>query len=252
MLIDTHAHINDERLLPLAADIHAGLPEKGIESLVVVGYDCPSSETAAALAAEYPRYYASVGIHPHDADSATKEDYEYFERVSAFDKVVAIGEIGLDYYYDLSDREAQKRVFAEQIELGHALKKPMIFHVRDAYGDALKILKDNASKLEYGGVMHCYGGSGEMMREFIKLGLHIAFGGAVTFKNFSKADVVKAVPRGRLLLETDCPYMTPVPYRGKTNLPEYILLVRDKIQEWREDISVEETTYKNAKELFNI
>ena len=165
---------------------------------------------------------------------------------------MAIGEIGLDYYYDLSDRDVQKRVFHEQIELAHSLKKPMIFHIRDAYGDALQILKEHRGDLEYGGVMHCYGGSTEMMREFVKLGLHIAFGGAVTFKSFGKAEVVKAVPADRLLLETDCPYMTPVPFRGKDNIPEYIAFVRDKIQEWRTDISVEEVTSENARTLFKL
>ena len=252
MLIDTHAHINDERLLPKAAEIHATLGEKGLESVVVVGYDRPSSECAVALSAEYERFYAAVGIHPHDSKSASAEDYDRFTDLCKLQKTVAFGEIGLDYYYDLSDRAIQQKVFREQIELAHFLKKPMIFHVRDAYGDALKILKENAANLEYGGVMHCFGGSAEMMREFVKLGLHIAFGGAVTFKNFGKADVVKAVPKDRLLLETDCPYMTPVPYRGKDNLPEYIGLVRDKIQEWREDEDVEKITSENAVKLFNL
>lgn len=252
MLIDTHAHINDERLLPRAAEIHESMPEKGIESLIVVGYERPSSESAVELSLKYPRFYAAVGIHPHDSKTASIEDYDRFKELSELLKTVAIGEIGLDYYYDLSDRDVQKRVFHEQIELAHSLKKPMIFHIRDAYGDALQILKEHRGDLEYGGVMHCYGGSTEMMREFVKLGLHIAFGGAVTFKNFGKAEVVKAVPADRLLLETDCPYMTPVPFRGKDNIPEYIAFVRDKIQEWRTDISVEEVTSENARTLFKL
>ena len=252
MLIDTHAHVNDERLLPFAADIHDGLHAAGIEKAVVVGFDRDSSKDAVRLADSYEAYYASVGIHPHDSDSASNGDYALFEELAKQPKCVAIGEIGLDYYYDLSDRETQKRVFAEQIELAYSLKKPIIVHVRDAYGDALSILKGYASRLAYSGVMHCYSGSAESMREFVRLGLYIAFGGAVTFKNFSKSDVVRAVPAERLLLETDCPYMTPVPFRGKDNRPEYIGLVRDKIQEWRQDICVEEVTYKNAKILFNI
>lgn len=252
MLIDTHAHVNDERLLPFAADIHDGLKAAGIEKVIVAGYDRASSERAVELSREYPAYYSSVGIHPHDSRLAAADDYALFEALSADPKCVAIGETGLDYYYDLSERETQKRVFAEHIELAYSLKKPIIIHVRDAYGDALKLLKDNSGLLTYGGVMHCFGGSAETMREFVKLGLYIAFGGAVTFKNFAKADVVKAVLAERLLLETDCPYMTPVPFRGKDNRPEYIGLVRDKIQEWRQDICVEEVTYKNAKTLFNI
>ena len=252
MLIDTHAHINDDRLLPRAAEIHAGLAEKGLESLIVVGYDRESSECAVRLSTEFKHYFAAVGVHPHDAKSVKEEDYLRFEELSRLPKTVAIGEIGLDYYYDLSDREVQKRVFRRQIELAHSLKKPMIFHVRDAYGDALSILKEERGKLEYGGVMHCFGGSAEMMKEFVGLGLYIAFGGAVTFKNFGKADVVRQVPAERLLIETDCPYMTPVPHRGKENLPEYISLVKDKIQEWREDILVAETTTENARRLFKI
>lgn len=252
MLIDTHAHVNDERLMPFAADIHDGLKDAGIEKVVVAGYDRASSERAVLLSREYPAYYASVGIHPHDSDSASADYYALFGKLAADPKCVAIGEIGLDYYYDLSEREIQKKVFAEQIELAYSLKKPIIIHVRDAYGDALKILRDSSKLLAYGGVMHCFGGSAEVMREAVGLGLYIAFGGAVTFKNFAKSDVVRAVPAERLLLETDCPYMTPVPFRGKDNRPEYIGLVRDKIQEWRQDIDVEEVTCKNAKTLFNI
>ncbi|MBO7155848.1 MAG: TatD family hydrolase, partial [Clostridia bacterium] len=184
--------------------------------------------------------------------TATQEDYLYFEKVSTKKKVLAIGEIGLDFYYDLSDRDVQKRVFIEQLELANALKLPVVMHVRDAYGLAYEILKEHNALLNNGGIMHCYAGSLEMLPQFMDLGLHVSFGGVVTFKNFGKAEVVKAVPQDRLLLETDCPYMTPVPFRGKTNMPEYVSLVRDKIQEWRDDINVEEVTTRNAKRFFNI
>lgn len=252
MIIDTHAHLNDERLVPLAQEIMGTMQEKGLGAIINVGYDRPSSELALKQAREYENLYAVVGIHPHDAKAQTQDDYRYFESVSQDKKVVAIGEIGLDFYYDLSDRDVQKRVFVEQLELAHALKLPVVMHVRDAYGLALEILKENKRFLEYSGVMHCYAGSKELLKEFVDLGLYASFGGVTTFKNFGKAEVVKYCPSDRLLLETDCPYMTPVPYRGKTNMPEYITLVRDKIQEWRDDVDVESVTTRNARSLFKI
>ena len=252
MIIDTHAHLNDERLVPLAQEIMGTMQEKGLGAIINVGYDRPSSELALKQAREYENLYAVVGIHPHDAKAQTQDDYRYFESVSQDKKVVAIGEIGLDFYYDLSDRDVQKRVFVEQLELAHALKLPVVMHVRDAYGLALEILKENKRFLEYSGVMHCYAGSKELLKEFVDLGLYASFGGVTTFKNFGKAEVVKYCPSDRLLLETDCPYMTPVPYRGKTNMPEYIILVRDKIQEWRDDVDVESVTTRNARSLFKI
>ncbi len=251
MLIDTHAHLNDERLLPLVPNIIGTMEEKGLESIVNVGYDRASSELALKQAEEYRNLYAVVGIHPHDAKTATEDDYRYFESVSTRQKVVALGEIGLDFYYDLSERDVQQRVFIEQLELAHFLKLPIVMHVRDAYGLALEILKERKHLLEYGGVMHCYAGSLELMKEFNKLDLYYSFGGVTTFKNFGKEEVIKACPKDRLMLETDCPYMTPVPYRGKTNMPEYISLVRDKIQSWRLE-DVEEITTQNAKRFFKI
>ena len=252
MIIDTHAHLNDERLSPLIGEIMGTMQTKGLGAIINVGYDRPSSELALAQAREYDNLYAVVGIHPHDAKAQTGDDYTYFESVSKDKKVVAIGEIGLDLYYDLSDREVQKRVFIEQLELAHSLQLPVVMHVRDAYGLALEILKENKRFLEHSGVMHCYAGSKELLKEFVDLGLYASFGGVTTFKNFGKAEVVKYCPADRLLLETDCPYMTPVPYRGKTNMPEYITLVRDKIQEWRDDIDVENVTTQNARRLFKI
>ncbi len=252
MIIDTHAHLNDERLYPIRADIVSSMERNGLEAIINVGYDRPSSELALSIAEEYENLYAVVGIHPHDAKSATIDDYRYFESISANKKVVALGEIGLDFYYDLSDRDVQKKVFVEQLELAHSLKLPVVMHVRDAYGLALEILKENKRFLEYGGVMHCYAGSKELLKDFVDLGLHASFGGVITFKNFQKSEVVKSCPEDRLLLETDCPYMTPVPYRGKTNLPEYITYVKDKIQEWRPEMEVERVTTENAKRLFKI
>ena len=201
MIIDTHAHLNDERLYPIRADIVSSMERNGLEAIINVGYDRPSSELALSIAEEYENLYAVVGIHPHDAKSATIDDYRYFESISANKKVVALGEIGLDFYYDLSDRDVQKKVFVEQLELAHSLKLPVVMHVRDAYGLALEILKENKRFLEHGGVMHCYAGSKELLKDFVDLGLYASFGGVITFKNFQKAEVVKSCPEDRLLLE---------------------------------------------------
>lgn len=252
MLIDTHAHLNDPALLPLAEEIAAARADRGPDVIVNVGYDVPSSFTAVELARRYAGFYAVVGIHPHDSKSATAEDYRALSELASDPKVRAYGEIGLDYHYDLSERETQRRVFAEQLELADSLRLPVVLHIREAHGDALKILKENRRYVNRGGIVHCYSGSKELIREYLAYDFCFSFGGAVTFKNFGKADVVLAVPRDKLLIETDCPYMTPVPYRGKTNLPEYIRFVRDKIQEWMPDADVEMLTANNAKMIYGI
>lgn len=252
LLIDSHAHLNDEKLLPLAGEIHDTMERDGLRAIINVGYDRESSECAYKLT-EYENYFAAVGIHPHDAKTATQGDYERFAELVTRDKVVAIGEIGLDFYYDLSPREVQERVFIEQLDLAHSLKMPVIIHLRDAYGAMLKLLKDNKKLTEYGILLHCYSGSKEILTELAKLGAYFSFGGAITFKNATdKPDVVRATPKDRLLLETDCPYMTPVPYRGKTNEPKYVNLVADKVSEIlsvsREEVA--ETTARNTVEFF--
>ncbi|MDD3946356.1 MAG: TatD family hydrolase [Clostridia bacterium] len=252
MLIDTHAHINDERLLPHAESIALSMPQDNLSHIINVGYDRESSETAFTLAARYGKMFAAVGIHPHDAKSATQDDYDRFCAMAKDPKVVAYGEIGLDYYYDLSDRATQKKVFCEQLELAQGLKKPVIIHLRDAYSDMLSLLKNNPTKLEYGFILHCYSGSAEMVREFAKLEAYFSFGGAVTFKNANKEPVVRAVPKEKLMLETDCPYMTPVPYRGKDNYPKYISLVSDKIQQWFPDRDIPQLTSGNARRFFKL
>lgn len=250
MLIDTHAHINDNRLLPSAAEIARDMPKDGLSHIINVGYDRQSSEDAVALAANYSGMYAAVGIHPHDSRLATQADYDRFEAMSAMPKVVAYGEIGLDYYYDHSDRDTQKRVFCEQLEVAQSVQKPVVIHLRDAYGDMLILLKDNLNKLDNGFVLHCYSGSADMAKEYAKLGAYFSFGGAITFKNSNKEGVLRAIPQDKIMLETDCPYMTPVPHRGKDNLPKYINLVSDKMQQWFPNIDIAALTSDNAKRFF--
>ncbi|MEG2450520.1 MAG: TatD family hydrolase [Clostridia bacterium] len=252
-IIDTHCHLNDERLWNDHEGLISGLSTYGIESVVCVGYDTASSKMSFDLATKFDAVYAAVGIHPHDSKTATDDDYSQFKGFSTNKKVVAIGEIGLDYFYDLSPRDDQKRVFVEQLELADSVNLPVILHIRDAYEDARAILFDNKNKLNNGFVLHCYSGSPEYVKIFDKLDAFYSFGGAITFKNARRnLEAMMAVPKDRLLLETDCPYMTPTPYRGQTNLPKYINLVADKMAD---ELKIEraelvEKTTLNAKTLF--
>ncbi len=255
MIIDSHAHLNDEKLLPYVDEIVSGMKSDNIKAIINVGYDRESSETSYLLAKKYPDIYAAVGIHPHDASKATIDDYNRFADLIKDKKVVAIGEIGLDFYYDYSPREVQEKVFLEQLDLAYNMHAPTIIHLRDAYQLMYNLLKENKHKLAYGAVLHCYSGSKEMLKEFAKLDLYFSFGGAVTFKNATeKPEILRSMPIEKLMLETDCPYMTPVPYRGKINLPKYINLVSEKVAEIlgmdREDL--ERITVKNTERFFNL
>ena len=253
MLIDTHCHLNDEKLLCDVDRIVDDFAKDNLESAICVGYDMPSSELAVTLANKYGKVYAAVGVHPHDADTLDDEACQRLLELTKDGKVVGFGEIGLDYYYDLSEREVQKSAFAKQIELANQASLPVVLHVRDAYEDTRKILFDMRNYIQNGLLLHCYSGSSEYVKIFDKLGAYYAFGGAITFKNAKhNLESLAVVAKDRLLLETDCPYMTPVPYRGKTNEPRYVALVAQKAAEAL-GVSVEEIeniTTQNAKRLF--
>ncbi|MDE6302511.1 MAG: TatD family hydrolase [Clostridia bacterium] len=253
MLIDTHCHLNDEKLLPEADGIISNFGKHGIESAICVGYDMPSSEKAAELADKYENLYAAIGIHPHDATTADYDKYERLATLSSSPKVVAIGEIGLDYHYDLSPRAIQKGAFREQIELADTLGLPIVLHVREAYEDTRQILFESRRYINNGLLLHCYSGSSEFVKIFSELDAYFAFGGAITFNNAKhNLEAMKTVSLDRLLFETDCPYMTPVPFRGKTNKPEYVNLVADKAAEvlGKDRTELEKITTENAKRLF--
>ncbi len=253
MLIDTHCHLNDEKLLCNADRIVASFKDDGLESAICVGYDMPSSECAVTLAEKFEEIYAAVGVHPHDADTLDDEACQRILELAKHKKVVAIGETGLDYYYDLSEREVQKSAFAKQIELANQAELPIALHVRDAYEDTRKILFDMKGYIKNGLLLHCYSGSSEYVKIFDKLDAYYAFGGAITFKNAKhNLESLAVVPKGRLLLETDCPYMTPVPFRGKTNEPKYVSLVAQKAAQvlGMSVEEIEEITTQNAKRLF--
>jgi len=253
MIIDSHCHLTDERLYPIVDDIVKGLNANGIESVITVGYDLPSSALGVDVARRYKEVYATVGMHPHDSRLMTAETYDIFRNLSADEKVVGIGEIGLDYHYDLSPRDVQQKVFEEQIELADSLRLPVALHVREAYEDTRKILENNKAKLSHGVLLHCYSGSAEMVKVFSKYDAFFAFGGPITFKNaVHNIEALRAVPLDRLLFETDAPYMTPVPFRGKTNEPKHTALVVKKASEVLgvDENELIEKSNKNTKTLF--
>ena len=253
MRIDVHAHITDNKLIADYDRIVSNMEKDGLLNIIDTGSSRESSEIAYEHAQKYNHIYCAVGIHPECALEATSLDYARFKEMYKNEKVVAIGEIGLDYYYKTNPpKEEQIRVFNEQIELAYELNAPIVVHVRDAYGDALKILNENKSKLN-GVLLHCYSGSKELVREFGRLDTYFSLGGVVTFKNAKeKPEVIKAIPIERLLLETDSPYMAPEPFRGTINEPKNTFYVAKKIAEVlnKEQQAIEEITTQNARRLF--
>jgi TatD DNase family protein len=254
MLFDSHAHYDDEKFSQDRFDIIKKAHESGVSYILNASSDIASSVESIALAREFDFVYAAVGVHPHHAREINDNTIVTLADLAGNKNVVAIGEIGLDYYYDSSPREIQKYWFAKQINLARALKLPVIVHDRDAHEDSLNIIR-NENANEVGGVFHCYSGSIEMARELLKNNFSISIGGAITFKNAKTIIGVAAyIPNDRLLIETDCPYMTPEPHRGKRNDSSFIRLVAEKIAEIK-GMSLEEIallTTNNAKRLFNI
>lgn len=251
MLFDTHAHITDP---DFDEDREAVVSSFTAENRFInIGYDLVSSRASVALAESRDGIWAAVGVHPHNASSYTDETERELTTLAASPRCVAIGEIGLDYHYDLSPRDIQQDVARRQLLLAERLDLPVIIHLREATEDLLKLLRE--TRRNYRGIIHCYTGSVETARILLDLGFHIAFGGAVTFKNANKIlDAARYVPDDRLLIETDSPYMTPVPFRGKRNEPKYVALVADKLAELRGCSSeqIAELTMRNAFTLFGL
>jgi TatD DNase family protein len=222
--------------------------------MVVVGFDRPTINRAMELIEQYEFLYASIGWHPVDAIDMKDEDLAWIEELSNHPKVVAIGEMGLDYHWDKSPKDVQKEVFRKQIHLAKKVKLPIIIHNRDATQDIVDILREEGAE-EVGGIMHCFSGSPEIAQECVDMNFYISLGGPVTFKNAKKPkEVAKEIPLEKLLIETDCPYLAPHPNRGKRNEPAYVKLVAEQIAELKE-VSLEEVeniTTENAKKLFNI
>jgi len=252
MYFDTHAHYDDEAFDADREAVIAALPGEGVSLVLNASSDLKSSANSVALAEKYPFFYAAVGIHPHEASAMNEEAPEKIRELAENKKVVAIGEIGLDYYYDFSPREVQKEVFRIQMALAEELNMPVIVHDRDAHEDCMDIIRAFRGVR---GVFHCYSGSVEMARELVKLGWYLSFTGAVTFKNAKKApEVVAFMPEDRLMIETDCPYLAPVPLRGKRNDSGNLKFIARRIAEIRGATAehIAAVTLQNGKRFFGI
>ena len=252
MLFDTHAHMNDPAYDTDREAVLLSLCDAGVEKVMNVGCCLDSSKDCIAMAEKYPFVYASVGSHPDSASEVDETVLEQYRQMAKHPKVKAIGEIGLDYYYEDIPREIQQKAFRMQMELAKEVDLPVIIHERDAHDDGMRIVKEFKGIT---GVFHCYSGSAEMARQLVNMGWYIGFTGVLTFKNARKAvETARQIPLERIVLETDCPFMAPEPFRGKRNSPAYLYRMAERLAELR-NISVEEVievTTANAKRLYRI
>ncbi|QQK78521.1 TatD family hydrolase [Salicibibacter cibi] len=253
-LFDTHVHLNVEQFDEDKEAVIDRARETGVTMMNVVGFDRETIKGAIDLAETYPFIYATVGWHPVDAVDMASEDLDWIESLASHNKVVAIGETGLDYHWDKSPVSIQKDVFRKQIALAKNVNLPLVIHARESQEDIAEIMEEEGLG-PAGGIMHCYSGDVETAKRFLALGFHLSFGGPVTFKNAQMPkDVAKEVPLDRLLIETDCPFLAPHPYRGKRNEPAYVVKVAEKLSELHGLTSEQLAgiTMTNAKALFNI
>lgn len=254
MIFDTHAHYDDEAFDDDRRDLLTHMREKGIEYIVNVGAGIESTVKTVELTEQYPFVYGAAGVHPSETAELTSKDMEWIRETAGREKIVAIGEIGLDYYWPEPDREVQKKWFKEQLRLAEETGLPVIIHSRDAAADTLDILKEwDAHKTK--GVIHCFSYTWEIAREYLNMDYYFGIGGVLTFKNAKKLkEAVMNIPMEKILLETDCPYLAPEPYRGKRNQSEYIFYVAEQLAELKK-ISREEVveiTRNNAKKFYDI
>lgn len=253
MIFESHAHYDAHQYDEDRDELLATMQENGIGTIINVGASWKSIEEVPVLADKYPFIYAALGLHPDEVGDLNEERFALLKEKCQSDKVVAIGEIGLDYYWDKESHEVQKEWFIRQLNLARELDLPVIIHSRDAAEDTLAIMKEHAKGLR--GVIHCFSYSKELATEYVKMGFYIGVGGVVTFQNGKKLkEVVQAVPLERILLETDCPYLAPVPYRGKRNSSLYIPYIAEAIAQLKgatyEEVVAQ--TERNAKELFGM
>lgn len=253
-IFDTHAHYDDEAFDPDREELIAGLRNLGIGWVTNVAASMESCKTTLALAKKYPFFYAAVGVHPTETKDLTEEDMKWIQAASGDEKVRAIGEIGLDYYWDEPERELQKKWFVRQLKLAKEVRLPVIIHSRDAAQDTLELMKAHHSG-STGGVIHCLSYGTEIAREYLNMGYFLGVGGVVTYKNGRKLkEVVEYAPLSQIVLETDCPYLSPVPYRGKRNFSGNLPLVAEEIANIK-GITAEEVireTTKNAARLYGL
>lgn len=254
MLFDSHAHYDNEKFDQDRDKIIENAFKSGVKYILNPSSSPDSIEKCVGIANKYPNIYAAVGIHPHDASQINEDVLLKIENLAKKVKVVAIGEIGLDYHYDFSPRELQKKYFESQIEIAKKVNLPIIVHNRDASEDSLKLIKQTNAK-NVGGVFHCFSGSLEMARTLLQNNFYISFGGPITFKNAKKSlEIIKEIPLNRILIETDAPYLSPEPFRGKRNNSELVIHVAEKIAQIKQ-VNLEHVitkTCENALELFNI
>ena len=254
MIFDTHAHYDDERFDEDREELLLSLKDKGIGTVVNVGASVASTKKTFEIVKEHDFMYGAVGIHPEDVERLDESHMEWLKSLAADEKIVAIGEIGLDYYYDEPERDVQKKWFARQLDLAYELDMPIIIHSRDAAQDTLDIMKAEKAG-EIGGVIHCFSYGTEMAREYLNMGFYLGIGGVVTFNNGRKLkEVVEYMPLDRIVLETDCPYLSPVPNRGKRNSSLNLPYVAEAISQIK-GISPEEVikiTNQNARNLYRL
>ncbi len=254
MLFDTHVHLNAEQFKEDREEVIQRAKDEGVKYMVVVGFDRQTIPLAIEIAESHDNIYAAVGWHPVDAIDMEDTDLDWLEELSSHPKVVALGEMGLDYHWDKSPADVQKEVFRKQIHLAKKVNMPIIIHNREATQDIVDILKEEKAE-EVGGIMHCYSGSVEIAEECVKMNFMISLGGPVTFKNAKRPkEVAEAIELDHLLVETDCPFLAPHPNRGKRNEPAYVKLVAEQIADLK-GVSLEEVsekTTRNALKFFNI
>ncbi|MDD4815821.1 MAG: TatD family hydrolase [Clostridia bacterium] len=255
MIIDVHAHLNDEKLEKNLKKVLENAKQNQVEKVICVGFDLKSSQRAVEIAEKCPNVFACIGVHPCDAKNFDAKTEQFLLENAKNKKVVAIGEIGLDFHYEPFDKDLQKRVFVEQLKIADKVGLPIQVHSRDATKDTIDILKQNKQYLKNGGIVHCFGGSFETLMEIKKLGLKISVGGVITFKNAkSTLELIEKMPLDMLLLETDCPYLSPVPHRGELNEPKNLIFVAQKIAQIK-NLTLEEIfqiTSKNTQKVFGI
>lgn len=254
MIFETHAHYDDEAFDIDREEVLSNLPKNGIEYVVNISADMKSVDTTLELVDQYSYIYGAIGIHPEAADEWNEDNYLRLKEKAAHPKVVAIGEIGLDYYWDTVDRSTQKVCFEAQLELARECKLPLIIHSRDAANDTYRILKDNKAE-EIGAIIHCFGYGVEQAKQYLKLGFYLGIGGVLTFTNGRiLKEVVEYAPLESLVLETDSPYLSPVPHRGKRNNSlnlTYVIKEIARIKKINED-TVMKQTYENAKKFYRL
>ena len=253
-MIDSHCHLENERFAGEVEQTLARMKEAGVDRCVLAGSDAETSEQITALTEAWPNVYGVVGVHPHEASTFSEKTLDRMDAWLAHPRIVGVGEIGLDYYYDYSPREVQRTVFTAQLEYAFRKSVPVVFHVRDAHGEFTELLRARKNSLPRG-VMHCYTGSLESAKVYLDLGFYISFSGSVTFKNAKNLQAVaRYIPLDRLLVETDSPYLAPVPMRGKRNEPAFVRYVAEKVAELK-DIPVDALTARtdqNAQRLFGL